>query len=230
MKITEKALINKVTRKFNMLVSSNPFLSSLFKKINEEGDVILFGGAVRDFYFNQTPRDYDIVINTQSDDISDIFYGYNYLKNRFGGYKINIDNINFDIWTLPSTWAFHNNLIECNLENISKTVFFNIDSIAVNLTRNAIYEDGFFNALKSNSLEIVLQENPCPELCVLRALYFKHFRFFELSDELNNYLYEWLKTCINPLEELAQIQNSHYGNDYFTKRTLIESIGPYISK
>lgn len=228
MKVTPNALINRVIKKFNLLLEDNTNLSSLYKKISEEGDIILFGGAVRDFYFNQNPRDYDIVINTTNHDISGVFEGYCHYKNRFGGYKINVDNITFDIWTLPSTWAFNNNILDCNVENLSKTVFFNIDSIAVNLTKSIIYENGFFDALWYNNLEIVLQDNPCPELCVLRALYFKYYRFFDLSEELDYYVYDWIKSCYNPLDRLTNVQNTHYGKDFFTTSMLNSSILSYL--
>lgn len=52
------------------------------------------------------PRDFDIAvkINTPSEYLfEEIINKYQYRKNRFGGYKVIVDKIEFDIWNLKDT-------------------------------------------------------------------------------------------------------------------------------
>jgi hypothetical protein len=167
---------------FYKLISGYPSADSLINQLQQCGEVLLFGGAVREYNdtrFNSMPRDFDLVINKGDNNINleDILKNFSYKKNRFDGYKLQVDSLEFDIWELEKTWAFKENKVQCSQEEYSyklqDTVFLNIDSVVYNLTTKELYNKKYKEAMKNKELDVILEENPYKELNIMRALVFK---------------------------------------------------------
>ncbi len=64
--------------------------------------VFLVGGAIRDLRFAKRPKDLDFVVHGELnlDWVQDVLKKFNidYAFNRFGGFKINYNGINVDLW------------------------------------------------------------------------------------------------------------------------------------
>ena len=171
-----------LNKEFYRLLNRYPQASKLIQCLNECGEILLFGGAVREFNdnkFNITPRDFDIVIKKKHNDINldNLLHRFYYRKNRFNGYKIKIDSLEFDIWEIENTWAFKEKKIDCTeaeyIEKLQETVFLNIDSVVYNITKEKIYSNRYEEAMKCKILDVVLVDNPYVELNMLRAILFK---------------------------------------------------------
>ncbi|KLV28947.1 hypothetical protein [Priestia megaterium] len=215
-----------VKQRISLLRNQNKEIDYFFSKLEEYGDLILIGGAVRDIgMFNITPRDLDIIVNTTMLNLDNAFLQYNYHRNRFGGYKTVINSVEFDVWTINDNWAFKNNFLEHNIENIQHGAFYNIDSILVNLSGN-YYEASYFNeAIEKRILDIILEddlinENPSKEVNVLRAFVLKDKWELTFSNKLKNYIDLWLRTTVNPYSELEKAHYKHYKNQILNKRIL----------
>lgn len=211
--------------KFYSILKLRPLALKLIFRLEEEGDLLLFGGAVREFFksnFEVIPRDFDIVVNSTNKDFEHCFRGISYKKNRFDGYKINIDDLIFDIWDLSSTWAFKEKKIcDVRKENLPKTVFLNYDSIVYNLRTGDLYDEGYYQAKKDKFLDIVLEENPFPEINILRSFVFNKREQMSYSDCLLSYISDWRKKNKGQeVELLVNAQNKHYGREFLTKNEI----------
>lgn len=199
--------------------------------LSEAGEMLLFGGGVRSYFENAyqiMPRDFDIVINTQTVDISMFFDDYPYKRNRFGGFKVELDDMLFDIWSISCTWAFRSGKVAFEQpEDLTKTVFLNHDAIVYNLNKCEIYDGGYYQSRQDKILDIVLCENPFPGLNVLRAIILEKKHGYKFSQCLYSYLIDWIKSVEkqkDPLELLLNIQSSHYGYEQLTPDEIYESI------
>lgn len=218
-------LKTKVKQHIGEYLCSYPATSELFNGLAAAGDVVLFGGAVRDIVDGVTPRDYDIVFNPKQEvNLEDFLVGTKYRKNRFGGYSFSLENHKFDLWLLENTWAFRERLVDLSIDNLVNTVFFNIDSVAVNLSSSNVYADKYLNAMETKMLDIILPDNPFPSLCVLRAFVFKNKKGLNFSRRINDYIKTWITSVCSPIDELAAIQHKHYGFLALDKDTLNREI------
>lgn len=204
---------NITTKCMNDFLENRPQASDLLMRLSTIGNLVLFGGAVRDALASQDPRDIDIVVDGKPSAIDQVLCNFVSTKNRFGGYSVSLEGNKYDIWSLESTWAFRERLVQnVSIDNLVETVFLNIDSVAVNLSTGDAYANRFLDALNTNVLDIVLSENPFPPLCVVRALVLKNKRSLSYSNALMKYILAWLMTTSDPCSELMAVQLKHYGS------------------
>ncbi|MGW8892054.1 hypothetical protein ACWGMM_10020, partial [Bacillus subtilis] len=102
-----------IKKRLILLLGQNSETLKVVETLSTTGNLLFFGGSIRDLCMapevNKMPRDFDIAINFKNEEkFSALIGNYNYKKNRFGGYKFSISNIDFDVWDLNNTWAFKN--------------------------------------------------------------------------------------------------------------------------
>jgi len=204
-------------------------LDSLFKRLESKGDIILIGGAIRDIIvFKQVPRDFDIIVISADENLGDILDGFIVERNSFGGYKIKIDKLNIDIWSMANHWAFKKKFFECKIENLKESVFFNFDAIYVNLGTGEYEAESFNNTIREKKLDIVLNEkwvnlNPSHEINILKALIMRRRFNFKFSERLKNYMAEWFKSTDNWFSLLCEARRKHYGDSCLLRDDEIHS-------
>ena len=102
-----------------------------------------------------------------------------------------------------------------------RTTFLNVEAatISLNVQRGArmVHAHGFFEGIKSKTLDINLEENPFPELAAIRTLITAYKLNYGLSRRLARYVIHY--TNRTPFEQLVQIQFSHYGFARFDTQT-----------
>ncbi|CEO15716.1 Uncharacterised protein [[Clostridium] sordellii] len=213
--------IDKLGYDFENLLKQYNEAFKLVCTLKEQGELLLFGGAVREYMdneFHDLPRDFDIVIkkNNNSVNLDEVLDKFEYKKNRFDGYKIKVDSLEFDVWEIEKTWAFKENKIQINSQDYDKklqdTVFLNIDSIVYNLSTKDYYNKKYESAMKNKKLDIVLEENPYIELNLLRAILFKKKYNMNFSDKLRFILAEFVHNNNNYLKLMKDIQLKHYNS------------------
>jgi hypothetical protein cdifA_08857 len=220
---------NKFYNNFYSIISKYENIVELFKNLNSNGELYIFGGAVRHYLdngnFNTLPRDFDIIFKKKDSTVKlekIITQYFKFKKNRFNGYKFQINNLKFDIWNIEDTWAFRENKVKYDSQNyiskLTETVFLNIDSLIFDLNNKKLYADNYKKIINTKELDIVLNENPFLELNLLRALI--------LMDKYN----------LSPSRSLIDIfnsfvsKNNNYNNVFqniFNKRYQKEKIEMY---
>jgi hypothetical protein len=227
-KVNSKTTIkNEIYRLLENYTESLNFIEELSKI----GELLFFGGSIRDYYFyneyRDMPRDFDIAIKIDSYKLSvlDKFIsGYSYRKNRFGGYKVQIEKLEFDIWNLENTWAFRESILKVKEQNLIKSVFLSVDGIAYNFNNDTLYDDELKKSIENKVINIVLKENPQKELNLLRALVFKKKYKLEFSKDLIEEYRQSIKNNCNFHEELHKLQFSHYHCEHLTKKEVFEEL------
>ncbi len=196
---------------------------SVYKKLLENidgwnGRAFLFGGAVRDIYFNgkdARPNDFDVVlIDSEIDGILERFKGCHVVRNNFGGFKISFQGINVDVWEIENTWAFRNHKVEYSgIESILETTFLNIESILIELNpkhrKREVYYRDFFRSVENEVLDINLKDNPNLELSYSRIIRFSIIHSLSFSSQLIT----WMKENIEHvhLKDVLKKYQAKYG-------------------
>lgn len=209
-----------------------PPMDSLFSSLSALGELTIFGGVIRDLVIladMKMIRDIDIVVSVASDDeLLSIFGNVPSRRTRFGGFHCLLDGLQLDVWSLGGTWAFREGLLEPHVRNLPRSAFLSIDAVAVSLAAREIYEDRFFESIERKTIDIVLEKNPFPALCVLRSLVLRRKYNFLFSDSLRSYIREFWNTNENPLRALSEIQISHYGEQILSYRQISDEIEKYV--
>jgi hypothetical protein len=198
------------------LKQNNPAVSRLLHTLNDYGELILVGGAVRDFAYQKSPRDLDIIINSTISNFDKAFENYSYQKNRFGGYKVFLNDIELDVWSIQNNWAFRERILKPHVDNIPKGTFYNFDAISINLNTAEVYADNFIESIIDNRLDITLEDdyislNPTPEVNIMRALVIKKYWGLSFSNKVVKYINDWVTKVDLPYELLIQAEIKHYG-------------------
>ena len=159
-------------------------------------------------------RDVDIVVaGATVADIATVFRDSVRRRTRFGGVSLNVQGWRFDIWPLEQTWAFREGILpRSDISELPKSTFLNVEAVAVDLehegTRN-VYEHGFFQGITKRVVEINLEDNPHPDLCIVRSLFIAARLGFSIGPRLVRYVAK--HSSVYTMAELLQVQRSHYG-------------------
>lgn len=192
--------------------------NSVFQFLNEiskETEIYIFSGIIRNYFikYKGPIRDIDVVTSDFNERIKRIIEKNNFQLNRFGGYKLNLDGLPIDMWDLKNTWAFSNNKIELTLFgqfNLPDTTFFNFSSAIYSLNKKEfIYNREFENFVKTKKIDLVLKENPAPDLCIINTVYYKEKYHLDVANSLKKYYLE----NFNNYSELdyLKVQEKHFG-------------------
>src|SRR5712692_641684 len=160
---------------------------------NREWKAVLFGGVLRDlslFGPAERPRDVDIVVDGVSQlELEKTFEEWIVRRNRFGGLHLRVDKWMIDIWNVAATWGIVELELIPSFNELPKTTFLNVEAIAAELTtvrgqERRLYSHGFFEAIAARVVDINLESNPFPALCVIRSLLTAARLNFEISHRL----------------------------------------------
>lgn len=208
--------INKDLDKFQI----RGFINNLEK----HGEVIFFGGYIREKYLSlkTKPRDIDIVFDGREADFDLRSYLINDMEieeslisvNEYGGLKINFEAIKIDIWKMLDTEAFKHNLKKyTGWKSLTDTTYSNFDAIAFNYSCKELDDSKFQQLLKSSVVEIVLPDNKDIILNLTKLLvHKKHYQLYfdkELifSDSIKQ---EYLNN-FDKIEQMCDKQKIRYG-------------------
>jgi hypothetical protein len=165
------------------------------------------------------PRDVDVVIDGASlDAIASAFAPLIERRTRFGGLALRDRDWLFDVWPLADTWAFRQRVIAgSDFSDLPKTTFLNVEAVAIEFIpptgrERIIVESGFFEGIANRIVEINLEENPFPALCVVRSLITAAKMEFRIGPKLSRYVDDYFAR--HDLEELVRAQEAHYGRVY----------------
>ncbi|MGG1685231.1 MULTISPECIES: hypothetical protein [Bacillales] len=230
-------LNSEIRHIFFDILSDRPIAKNFIENLENNSELILFGGCIRNYLDNEfsrinIPRDFDIVLNNNMLNLeffmSDLDENLFIKRNKYGGYKVVIEDLKFDIWEIDKTWAFKEKKVEKkSYIDLVNTVFLNVDSLFYNLNTLELHDEEFKKALSTNKLDIVLQDNPYPELNLARAFRFVKKYNLQFSEDLKNFFFNWIATfedqskAINILKEIEikRYKNTTIDNSIVLKAT-----------
>ncbi len=195
----------------------DPAVLDWLNVLKDASKTYIFSGIIRDYFLDRKvmPRDLDLVIGSScSTCIEEIAEKYPHRRNSYGGYKFFIDKTTIDVWLLDNTWALTNNKLQekflfRDLELVGSS-FFNFSSVLFSLSDCSFqYNRNFIDFLDSHTIDIVLEENPLPQLCVVNILYYKRKLMCSVSERIKEY---YLRNfpCFSE-EDYDAIQVKHFG-------------------
>ena len=214
-------------------------ISRTVRELREmEQQSVFFGGTLRslltsrlDYHRPGRPRDVDIVMRDIGiETLRSRFHDIVARETRFGGLQLKRVHWQFDIWPLDRTWMFVNERkISPNFADLPSTTFLNLEAIAVEVWprpghSRRIYsgDDQFFRGILNSEVEVNREENPHPDLCVVRALILASSLGYRLGPRLSALISSWGARL--PEGELERVQTTHYGAVRFSGRILREWI------
>jgi hypothetical protein len=196
-----------------------PLIAALRRLTERKLPAVIFGGAARDLMVHgaaSEPRDVDIVVDGASvEELTVLFSDVLMRRTRFGGLHLNVKGWMIDVWPLSDTWGLRELRVGSgDFETLTRTTFLNVEAVIVDLAPfgnkgRRVHASGFFEALRTRTLDVNLEENPFPELCAIRTLVTASKLKFHLSKRLAKYaVYQTART---PLELFVDVQLRHYG-------------------
>lgn len=155
----------------NDVVEALNFISSAIS----DGRLYLFGGIIRDmalFGKRGFNSDIDLVADGEWEVIIPFIESLGATKNKFGGYRFNINSYDIDIWKAEQTWAIKQGHVQYKgISSLLDTTVLNWDAIVMNWdTKQFIHKKEYFHDLRNRHLEIVLESNPNPLGMFVRVL------------------------------------------------------------
>lgn len=188
-------------------------------------EVYIFSGIIRNYFLKISEyRDVDVFIEGEVD-IESMIKKFQYRKNSFGGYKIQVNDINIDLWFLQDTWALKNSQgsFEFDLAKyIPKTAFFNFSSIVFSFNENKFYYTKFFaRFLRDKKIDLVFKPNANYALCVVNSFYYSDKFKLNLAEKLKTHIKQLNKSNADKYEET---QLKHFGKIYYTKKEIEKRI------
>jgi hypothetical protein len=211
--------------KFFSTVEEIAFIESL-KAIT---DLYVFSGILRDFllgYNKEDPRDFDFVIGESNKETKKIIKKYLVRQTQFGGFKCRINNKDVDIWSVQDTWAIKKYRPFYIQNYLPLTAFFNITAAIYCLNTNKLYiHDSFkefLEDIKHQKLDIVLEDNPFPALCIVKTFELMDKFDLPLSDRLKDYILRYNKILTEG--DFHDVQMKHFGLIKYDYSTIKERI------
>lgn len=145
-------------RRFARRLARRDRLGRFLCELKQFGEPYLFGGAPRDVAFGaaRSVHDLDIFVSgTVSRSVLEEFCG-SVRKTNFGGYRLNVDGYDVDIWELQRSYAFRGGAVAVSCQNLLRAVCFSTDGVAISLsTRRILVEQSFLESLASRRLSFV---------------------------------------------------------------------------
>lgn len=237
----KRKLLEEVRTLFrrNGSVWKRPILDVLQDLRESNIQAVLFGGTLRSLLVSRIfqgragrPRDVDLVIaGAPLSQLEERFNDILARRTRFGGLQLRHCNWQFDVWPVSETWAFKQDRSDgpADFAALPSTTPFNLEAIAVEAwacdgSRRAIFSgnDQFFEGIRSRTVELNRDDNPFPELTVVRAIVLASELRFKIGPLLASYIGD-----IGPSmskEVIEQIQVKHYGHTRIESSRLHEFI------
>lgn len=202
------------------------FLNFLLK----ETQVYLFSGIIRNYFLKKTfeIRDVDFIIEDDLD-IVNLFPNLEVTRNSFGGFKTNINSIPVDIWVISKTWGLNRGQLKFpynQLEHLPNTTFFNFSSIIFSINeKRFIIGKPFLRFLRDRKIDIVLEDNPYPALCIVNSFYYSEKYHLGMSPKLRKYVRSKFN---DSKDKFDVVQLKHFGKIIYDKGQLIEKLATVI--
>lgn len=206
------------------ILKEDPQIAQLLNMVSDCGPSLVLGGAIRDWFFGNPPKDIDIVVDCTASELDFLNKYMRATNNKFGGHKLKVSKTDFDIWSWEHSWAIMNDpSFGKGIDTITRTVFFNMDSVGFRLDTQEIVDNGFRAALENKVLDIVYEPNPYPFLQVSKALVLLKKYELKASDKLHSYIEDQKARGYNQ-GSFIKYQKLNYGDAIYEYEECIKNV------
>lgn len=192
----------------------------LMDELAKQTHVYIFSGVIKNFLLGFLEhRDLDLVVchshKLQFHIGKLLSLGLSEIKrNKFNGVKLVLDNMEVDIWRIEDTMGIVDMQLLSTPENLLKTCFFNFSSIVYDYNDSRfIYGEDFCKFLLTRELDVVYEENPFTESCIVSTFYYAEK--YELS--ISKKLCDWIRTHYEEGMCFKNVQLKRFGRECYTK-------------
>jgi hypothetical protein len=136
-------------------------------------------------------------------------------KTRFGGLQLAVEGVAVDIWPLQETWGFRRlGVASPTFADLPRTTFLDVEAVVLELfveqgAVGVLHTHSFFEAMLAGTMDINLEDNPSPGLCVVRSLGLADRLGFAIGPRLVEYLA--LRLGRLSVDELVALQAAESG-------------------
>ncbi len=210
-------------------LQQDPQTAELFIVINSLGPALVYGEAVRDFYYDATPISMRIVIDCSTSALSAFStYGGRQLNNdNVTGYQFTVSGIEYFITNLDAVWAViqSNNFASVlTLDIIPQTVFFNLNAVGYRLDTGVIDDGGFGACIASKQLDIVYENHLQPLAVAAEAMVLLAKYSLGPSFALQAFIQTQIQLGLNVIY-FSKYQTATYGGVVYQYDSVIKLIG-----
>ncbi len=189
----------------------------LLNRLASKTNVYIFSGVIRNFFVGVNEnRDLDLVLENEID-LQELLSDFKVSINSFGGYKIEYNNLNIDLWFLNNTWSIKNHQLTINFQldkYIPQTAFFNFSAVMFSYNRKEfIYTIHFLRFLRDRKLEMVYGPNPNNALCIVNTFYYSDKFKMKIGAKLKDHI---KRISTTNLEQTIEVQKKHFGKVIYT--------------
>lgn len=220
-------IVNESNDSFVTYLKSNfdKRVIDLLNNLSLETNVYIFSGVIRNFFLKVNEnRDLDVVLENEIN-LHELLSDYKISMNSFGGYKIEFNNLNIDLWFLHNTWSVKNHQLTMNFQldkYIPQTAFFNFSAVMFSYNRKEFfYTIHFLRFLRDKKLEMVYAPNPNNALCIVNTFYYSDKFKMKIGDKLKSHI---KRISITYLEQTIDVQKKHFGKVIYTINDLKTNI------
>ena len=138
------------------------------------GELYFFGGVLRElalFGRKGFASDIDLVVEGDWSNVRQYLEEHGVIQNRFGGFRLSIDNWPIDLWHARETWAIRKGFVQYNgIQSLTRTTILNWDAILLDWrSKQVICSKDYFAHIHNQIMDVVLSENPNPLGAAVRA-------------------------------------------------------------
>lgn len=195
----------------------------LLDELSKQTDLYIFSGVIKNFLLGFIEhRDLDLVIDHTRNlkihigKLRDL--GLTEIRrNKFNGVKLVLDDWEVDIWRLEDTKGIIKQFLLPTPDNLIRTSFFNFSAIVYDFRNESfIYGDDFCRFLLRRELDVVYEENPFVESCIVSTMYYAEK--YELS--IGKKLCHWIVIHYDDDMDFKQVQIRRFGRQIYPNRVI----------
>lgn len=173
--VNEQAFKKRVIRFFDS--AKRVGVSNFVKHLSSVGEVLVFGGLLRDIALFGTKgfnSDIDLVVDCSAECLERFFLEgeRQFIKNKFGGYRLEAGGWTIDVWPIRETWAFkYASVAYVGRESLLLTTITNWDSVVFSFKdKKIISRPCYLDCLRLGELDVVLTDNPNKAGVLMRVI------------------------------------------------------------
>lgn len=206
-----------VIHRFEEISRENSILYKFLYEAASLHSVFIVGGFLRSVANHETPRDLDVIFNMSEDLLMECIKSKNlyFKRNKFDGFKISFSQIDLDIWTPDTNWAFASRVVSVGypdiISKVAQGTFYNYDSLVFDLKSEKVNVTAYNDCVASNALDIIRkgseysEKNPGRMNNVLRAFKIRKKTGLRFSEQLCWYIfYQFNKLNLREVDSIVQ--------------------------
>lgn len=144
-------------------------------EVAPRGEVYIFGGVIRDLALigrRGFSSDVDVVVEGDWSLCESYLRKSGAIRNKFGGYRLEVSGWPLDIWKAEETWAIKQGLVSYRgISSLLDTTVLNWDAALMHWrTKKIICKENYLEHLRDGILDLVLEQNPNPLGMYVRVL------------------------------------------------------------